>query len=81
VLTQFGFEVRRWDASPSPNFEVSYSVDGGGSFSAASVFSAALAELLKGWTAAMRGFYSGEIFIHRDKFVEKPCTASAKINK
>jgi hypothetical protein len=37
TLTQFGFEVRRWDASPSPNFEVSYSVDGGGSFSAATV--------------------------------------------
>jgi hypothetical protein len=29
----------------------------------------------------MKGFYSGEIFIHRDKFVEKPCTDSAKINK
>ena len=33
TLTQFGFDVRRWDASPDPNFEVSYSVDGGSNFS------------------------------------------------
>ncbi|MBK9627209.1 MAG: lamin tail domain-containing protein [Flavobacteriales bacterium] len=35
TLTQFGFDVRRWDASPSPNFAVSYSTDGGSNFSAA----------------------------------------------
>ncbi|MEZ4788669.1 MAG: lamin tail domain-containing protein [Flavobacteriales bacterium] len=37
TLTQFGFDVRRWDASPDPNFEVSYSVDGGSNFSSALV--------------------------------------------
>jgi hypothetical protein len=34
ILENFGFSVRRWDDSPSPAFEVSYSTDGGASFSA-----------------------------------------------
>lgn len=35
ILENFGFSVRRWDGSPSPAFEVSYSIDGGSTFSAA----------------------------------------------
>jgi hypothetical protein len=33
TLTDFGFDVRRWDGSPSPNFSVEYSTNGGTSFS------------------------------------------------
>ena len=35
TLTQFGFDVRRWDGVPSPAFDVSYSTNGGTTFSAA----------------------------------------------
>ncbi|MCW5898163.1 MAG: T9SS type A sorting domain-containing protein [Flavobacteriales bacterium] len=35
ILENFGFSVRRWDDSPSPAFEVSYSTNGGSTFSAA----------------------------------------------
>ncbi|MCB9170174.1 MAG: lamin tail domain-containing protein [Flavobacteriales bacterium] len=34
IIDVFGFKVRRWDGSPSPAFEVSYSTDGGSTFSA-----------------------------------------------
>jgi len=34
TLTQFGLDVRRWDGSPSPAFAVSFSTDGGSTFSA-----------------------------------------------
>lgn len=32
TISQFGFKVRRWDASPSPNVQVAYSTDGGSNF-------------------------------------------------
>ena len=31
----FGFDARRWDGAPSPNYTVSYSFDGGSTFSVA----------------------------------------------
>jgi len=40
-LTLFGFDVRRWDGSPSPAFTVSYSIDGGTSFTTATSFGTA----------------------------------------
>lgn len=33
VIEAFGFEVRRWDGSPSPNFSIEYSTNGGLDFS------------------------------------------------
>ncbi|MBT6234780.1 MAG: hypothetical protein HOI49_01650 [Bacteroidetes bacterium] len=33
TLTQFGFDVRRWDGSPSPNFVVQHSANGGSTYS------------------------------------------------
>lgn len=35
-ITAFGFDARRWDASPSPNFLVEYSYNGGSSWTTAS---------------------------------------------
>ncbi|MEZ4755256.1 MAG: lamin tail domain-containing protein [Flavobacteriales bacterium] len=37
AVTEFGFKARRWDASPTPDYSVSYSTDGGTNWSA-SVF-------------------------------------------
>lgn len=38
IFSQFGFSVRRWDGSPSPNYLVEYSFDGGSSYTTASSF-------------------------------------------
>ncbi|MCA1763066.1 MAG: transglutaminase-like domain-containing protein, partial [Flavobacteriales bacterium] len=32
TINAFGFKVRRWDASPTPNYEVAYSTNGGMNF-------------------------------------------------
>lgn len=34
-FSNFGFDARRWDGSPDPGYTVSYSVNGGGSFTTA----------------------------------------------
>lgn len=36
-LSQFGFDVRRWDGSPSPSVAVAYSTDGGSTYSSSVV--------------------------------------------
>ena len=35
IITSFGFKARRWDGSPDPNYSVTYSTDGGATWSAA----------------------------------------------
>ena len=34
AVTEFGFKARRWDATPTPNYSVSYSTNGGNTWSA-----------------------------------------------
>lgn len=37
TMKSFGFDVRRWDADPSPNFIVEYSVNGGSSYTSTGI--------------------------------------------
>jgi uncharacterized repeat protein (TIGR02543 family) len=37
TIKSFGFDVRRWDDSPSPNFRVEYSVNGGSSYTSTGI--------------------------------------------
>ncbi len=37
AVTEFGFKARRWDGSPTPNYGVTYSTDGGATWSASGI--------------------------------------------
>ncbi len=51
TVLSFGFNVRRWDASPSPDYDVSYTTDGGNSYTSVGTINNAFLNNSSDWNS------------------------------